>query len=134
LIVIGALTIIDGASAPLASFSGIIAFGPAPPTGFPKLLPKLGIQYRCGMSDKQIKHFMVKEKRFSEQEGGTTSINIGTGSSKPPPKLPFKGEAPPFKKKSEKEKTKEKEAESRATAALMRMVTDYERSVRERRL
>jgi len=58
-----------------------------------KVKPKKGTasaQMAKGMSDKQIKHFMVKE-----DDGGTTSVNIGTGSSKPP----FKGAAPPFKKK-----------------------------------
>ena len=66
-----------------------------------KVKPKKGTasaQMAKGMSDKQIKHFMVKE-----EDGGTTSVNIGTSSSKPA----FPGAAPPFKKKAEKG-TKEK--------------------------
>ena len=60
-----------------------------------KVKPKKGTasaQMAKGMSDKQIKHFMVKE-----DEGGTTSVNIGTGSSKGGGAFP--GAAPPFKKK-----------------------------------
>ena len=76
-----------------------------------------------------------REKRFSENDAGTTSVNIGTSSSKPA----FPGAASPFKKKGEKEKpallrSREKEEESRALADVMRMVTNYERSIRERRL
>jgi hypothetical protein len=64
----------------------------------------------------------------------------GTSSSKPA----FPGAAPPFKKKAEKGtkekkkpaflKAKEKEEESRATASVMRMVTNYESYVGECRL
>jgi len=57
-------------------------------------------------SDKQTaarKSREQREKRFSENDAGTTSVNIGTSSSKPA----FPGAAPPFKKKAEKG-TKEK--------------------------
>lgn len=46
-----------------------------------KVKPKKGTasaQMAKGMSDKQIKHFMVKE-----DDGGTTSVNVGVGTSKP---------------------------------------------------
>jgi hypothetical protein len=79
-----------------------------------------------------------REKRFSENDAGTTSVNIGTSSSKPA----FPGATPPFKRKGEKgtkEKKKPaflkaKEEESRAAASVMRMALDYKRSVRKRRL
>jgi len=43
------------------------------------------------------------EKRFFENDAGTTSFNIGTSSSKPA----FPGAASPFKKKGEKDEGKE---------------------------
>src|ERR1700751_2238658 len=88
-----------------------------------KVKPKKGTastQMAKGMSDKQIKHFMVKE----EDGGGTTSVNIGGGPPTVPPK---KSKLPPeflrnIKKKKEADKEKEKKEEAAALQRVMNMV------------
>jgi hypothetical protein len=94
-----------------------------------KVKPKKGTasaQMAKGMSDKQIKHFMVKE-----DDGGTTSVNIGPGPATVPPK---KSKLPPaflrnIKKKKDGEKGKEKE--EAALQRVMHMVYAEEARLRE---
>src|ERR1700751_2700201 len=87
-----------------------------------KVKPKKGTasaEMAKGMSDKQIKHFMVKE-----EDGGTTSVNIGGGPPTVPPK---KSKLPPeflrnIKRKKEADKEKEKKEEAAALQRVMNMV------------
>ena len=97
-----------------------------------KVKPKKGTasaQMAKGMSDKQIKHFMVKE-----DDGGTTSVNIGPGPATVPPKKKSKSNLPPaflanIKKKKDGEKEKEKE--EAALQRVMHMVYAEEARLRK---
>src|ERR1700741_4897009 len=88
-----------------------------------KVKPKAGsasAQMAKGMSDKQIKHFMVKE-----EDGGTTSVNVGSGPATVPPakksKLP-----PEFLARIKKKKEAEKKEEAAALQRVMHLVYQEE--------
>jgi hypothetical protein len=84
-----------------------------------KVKPKAGTasaQMAKGMSDKKIKHFMVKE-----ENGGTTSVNVGGGPASTPPKKKSKSNLPPAFLKNIKKK-KGAEAEKTEEAALRRVM------------
>lgn len=97
-----------------------------------KVKPKKGTasaQMAKGMSDKQIKHFMVKE-----EDGGTTSVNIGGGPATVPPDK--KSKLPPeflkhIKKKKGTEKGEEKKEERIALQRVMNLVYAEEARLRK---
>jgi hypothetical protein len=88
-----------------------------------KVKPKKGTasaQMAKGMSDKQIKHFMVRE-----DDVGTTSVNIGGG---PPTVTPAKkSKLPPeFLARIKKKKEAEKKEEAAALQRVMHLVYQEE--------
>jgi hypothetical protein len=101
-----------------------------------KVKPKPGTasaEMAKDMTDKKIKHFMVKE-----EDGGTTSVNVGGGPASSPPKKKSSSNLPPAflanikKKKGEKEKGKaEKEKSEAALRRVMNLV--YQEEARQRR-
>jgi hypothetical protein len=97
-----------------------------------KVKPKPGTasaEMAKGMSDKKIKHFMVKE----EGEGGSTSVNVGGGpASVPPKKKSSKSNLPPAFLANIKKK---KETEKKEEAALKRVMNlVYQEESRLRKL
>jgi hypothetical protein len=87
-----------------------------------KVKPKKGTasaQMAKGMSDKQIKHFMVRE---DDGGPGTTSVNIGGG---PPTVNPGKKKSklpPAFLRNIKKKKETEKKEEAAALQRVMDLV------------
>jgi hypothetical protein len=93
-----------------------------------KVKPKAGTasaQMAKGMSDKQIKHFMVKE-----EDGGTTSVNVGGGPATVSPSK--KSKLPPEFLARIKKKKDAKEKEEAALQRVMHLV--YQEEARLRRL
>jgi hypothetical protein len=88
-----------------------------------KVKPKAGTasaQMAKGMSKEKIKHFTKMEN-----DGGTTSVNVGGGPPTVPPGK--KSKLPPeflrhIKKKKEVEKEKEKKEEAAALRRVMHLV------------
>jgi Protein of unknwon function (DUF3008) len=94
-----------------------------------KVKPKPGTasaQMAKGMSDKKIKHFMVKE-----DDGGTTSVNIGGGPPSAPPKKKSKSNLPPAFLKNIKKKKEAEKAEEAALRRVMNMVYQEEARLRK---
>jgi hypothetical protein len=94
-----------------------------------KVKPKKGTasaQMAKGMSDKQIKHFMVKE-----DDGGTTSVNIGPGPATVPPKKKSKLPQAFLDRIKKKKDTKEKE--EAALQRVMNMVYQEEARLQRER-
>jgi len=96
-----------------------------------KVKPKAGTASATmakGMSDKQIKHFMVKE-----EDGGTTSVNVGGGPATVPPAKKSTSKLPPeFLAQIKKKKKDTKEKEEAALRRVLNMV--YQEEARLRRL
>lgn len=90
-----------------------------------KVKPKAGTasaQMAKGMSDKKIKHFMVKE-----EDAGTTSINIGGGPATVPAKKKSQSNLPPaFLKNIKKKKDDAEKKEEAALRRVMHMVYQEE--------